>query len=235
MNKEILKQAGLNMQEIEVYLALVKHGSIAVSKISQITALHRSNLYDTLEKLQNKGLVSHIIKSNIKYYQATKPSRLISYFEERLENVKSIIPELEGLSKLPKEETIVELFRGKEGIKSIFKDIIDSGDNYCVCGAAEKFELLFPIYSKQFFRQINEKKIKEKIIFNEGTKIEIETAKGEYKFMSKDYVVPSSFNVYGDKVALFIWSQPMFAILIKSPEIAETYKKYFEFLWGLSK
>ena len=80
-----------------------------------------------------------------------------------------------------------------------------------------------------------EKKIVEKIIFEEGTKVDIKTNKGEYKFLSNEYDVPTSFNVYGDKVALFIWNQPMFAILIKSPEIAETYKKYFEFLWGLSK
>jgi sugar-specific transcriptional regulator TrmB len=235
MNKEILKEAGLNNNEIEVYLALTKYGSIAVSKISQITNLHRSNLYDTLEKLHNKGLVSHVITNNVKHYQATKPSRLIGYFEERLDNVKGIIPELEGLSKLPKEETVVELFKGKEGIKSVFKDILDEGKENWVCGAAEKFEELLPIFSKQYLRQINEKKMVEKIIFEEGTKVDIETNKGEYKFLSKEHDVPTSFNVYGDKVALFIWNTPMFAILIKSPEIAKTYKKYFEFLWGLSK
>lgn len=235
MDKTILKEAGLNTNEIEVYLALVKYGSIAVSKISQITGLHRSNLYDTLEKLKDKGLASYVIISGIKYYQATTPSRLISYFEERLDNVKSIIPDLEGLSKLPKDEAIVELFKGKEGIKSIFKDILDEGKENLVYGAAEKFEELFPVFSKQYLRQINEKKIVEKIIFQQGTIVNIETNKGEYRFLPNEFNVPSSFNVYGDKVALFIWNQPMFAILIKSSDVAETYRTYFEFLWKLSK
>ncbi len=235
MDKEILKQAGLSAQEIEVYLALVKFGSIPVSKISSLSGLHRSNLYDTLEKLQLKGLTAHVIKNGVKYYQATPPSRLISYFEERLENIRNIIPELEGLSKLPKEGSSVELYTGKEGIKSIFKHIIELGSDYCVCGAAERFEELFPVYSKQFLRQVNEKGIKERILFQQGTKVEVKTKKGEYRFLPTDYIVPSSFNVYGSNVAIFVWTMPMFAILIKSPDVAETYTKYFEFLWNVSK
>ena len=235
MDKEVLKQAGLVNQEIDVYLVLLRLGSIVVSKISQETGLHRSNLYDTLEKLQNKGLVSFVVKNNIKYYQATHPDRLISYLKEKTESVKSIIPELLDLTQLPKEETEVEIFKSKEGIKTIFKDIINSGQDYIVYGSAEKFEDLFPVYSKQFFRQVNEKGIKEKIIFQEGTKVDIKTKNGEYKFISKEHVVPTSFNVYGNKVALFIWGLPMYAILIKNKDVADTYRTYFNFLWSFSK
>ena len=233
MNKKVLKEAGLSEQEIEIYLTLVRLGSITVSRISQETGLHRSNLYDTLEKLQNKGLASHIIKNNIKYYQATHPERLVSYLEERLDNVKSVIPELLKMSALPKEETEVEVFKAREGIKTVFKDIISSGKDFWVYGSAEKFEKLFPIYSKQFFRLVDEKKIKERIIFEQGTKINIKTIKGEYRFISKEHVVPTSFNVYGNNVALFIWTPPMFAIMIKNKDVAETYRMYFKFLWKM--
>jgi len=177
MDKKILKQAGLSDQEVDVYLGLLRLGSVAVSKISQETGLHRSNLYDTLEKLQSKGLVSHIIKSNIKYYQATHPDRIVSYLKERIDNIRTILPELIDLTKLPKEKTHVEIFKAKEGIKTIFKDIINTGGDYCVYGCAERFEELFPIYSQQFFRQVDEKKIKERVIFEEGTKIKIKTKK----------------------------------------------------------
>ena len=234
MDKDILKQVGLSEQEADIYLALLRLGSVVVSKISQETGLHRSNLYDTLEKLQNKGLVSYIVRNNIKYYQATHPDRLVSNLKEKLENVKRIVPELIDLTKLPKEETQVEIYKAKEGIKTIFKDIVNSGDDYCVYGAAEKFEELLPVYSKQFFRQVNEKKIKEMIIFKESTKTDIKTVKGKYRFISDKYVVPTSFNVYGNKVALFIWSLPMYVILISNKDIANTYRNYFKFLWGLA-
>ena len=82
MNKEILKEAGLNNNEIEVYLALTKYGSIAVSKISQITNLHRSNLYDTLEKLpptceQEDLLISKMEESELKTFVIEKG--MVSY------------------------------------------------------------------------------------------------------------------------------------------------------------
>jgi sugar-specific transcriptional regulator TrmB len=235
MDKTVLKQAGLNNNEIEVYLCLIRLGSITVSRISQETNLHRSNLYDTIEKLQNKGLVSHIIKNNIKYYQAAPPTRILEYLKEKLNIVSSIIPDLTKLSELPKEKTIVELYKGKEGLKTVFKDIIKTTKEFYVFGEAEKIEEILPIYSKQFFRQIDEKNIKEKVIFKKQTKIKSKTKKGEYKFISEEYYVPTSFNIYNNKVALFIWSLPIYIILITNKEIADSYRKYFNVMWKLAE
>ena len=54
MDKRILERAGLSKGEVEIYLALLKLGASLVSKIAQETGLHRTNIYDTLEKLKEK-------------------------------------------------------------------------------------------------------------------------------------------------------------------------------------
>ena len=73
MNPENLELIGLGKNESKTYIALVKLGSASASQISKQAEVHRVNIYDTLEKLQKKGLIASTIKSNKKYFEATHP------------------------------------------------------------------------------------------------------------------------------------------------------------------
>ena len=44
-----------------------------------------------------------------------------------------------------------------------------------------------------------------------------------------------TINVYGNKAALVIWGRYPTYILIERKEVAEKFRKYFSFLWGLSR
>ena len=55
--KPVLKRIGLNEGEIKVYLALLKLGSVNVNKIKLETKLHRTSIYDFLDKLNKTGLI----------------------------------------------------------------------------------------------------------------------------------------------------------------------------------
>ena len=97
MDKKILERAGLSKGEIEVYLTLLKLGSSLVSKVAQETGLHRTNIYDTLEKLKEKGLVSYVIRENRKHFSASNPEKLLDYIKEREKEVVSVIPEFKPI------------------------------------------------------------------------------------------------------------------------------------------
>ena len=45
------------------------------------------------------------------------------------------------------------------------------------------------------------------------------------------YSSPAATNIYGNKVALIVWSENPFVVLIESKEIADSYRKKFEMLW----
>ena len=49
--------------------------------------LHRSRVYEAINRLTEKGLVSYVIKNNIKFFEATDPERLLSYIEEQKEKL----------------------------------------------------------------------------------------------------------------------------------------------------
>ena len=54
MDKETLTKIGLSKQESAIYLVLLKLNLATVRDISKESGLHRTNIYDTLEKLKEK-------------------------------------------------------------------------------------------------------------------------------------------------------------------------------------
>jgi len=233
MNKGVLREVGLQDGEITVYLALLKLGESTATQITQYSGLHRSNVYDIIEKLQEKGLTSFVVKNNVKYFRASKPTRLLDYIKEKEEKINSILPALESLRNKSKENISVEIYKGKEGIKTILNDILKEGKEYLLFGRL-KFEEILPIYVKQFVKIADKKGITEKAILEEGTEI-TPIKKSSYRHISKEHLFPNAVVVYGNKVGIFIWQDPYYVMFIENKDLAQSYKTHFELLWKISK
>ena len=66
MDQRILEEIGLANSEIKVYRALLRTGSVRVGELMKEVTLHRSRVYDAINRLIEKGLVSYFIRNNIK-------------------------------------------------------------------------------------------------------------------------------------------------------------------------
>ena len=78
-----LQELGLTEGEAKVYLALVKHGLATVGPVVKESRVAYSNIYEILARLQEKGLVTFIIKSKTHHYRAVPPHRLQDYLEKK--------------------------------------------------------------------------------------------------------------------------------------------------------
>ena len=65
---ETLIKIGLTDAEAKIYLVLLELGSSQAVHITSKSALHRRTVYDAIERLVEKGLVSYIRENNIKKY-----------------------------------------------------------------------------------------------------------------------------------------------------------------------
>ena len=242
MEKESLLKIGLSGNEAGIYLALLGLGPSLVSKIVEKTNINRTNIYDRLKRLINKGLVSYVIKNNRKYFYAAEPKRIMRYLEEKEEKIQKekelaeeIIPRLEGIRPLTKEET-VEVYEGKEGLKTILEDIIKSKQNILTYGSEGNFSEILKFYFRHYLKRLEKAKIKMKVIFNyDDTKKPFGWKFAEVKYIPKGYKTPTETTIYGNKVAIFLLTEQPKAILIKSETIAESYKRYFNLLWKAAK
>ncbi len=243
---EILRKIGLTENEIKIYLDLLKSGSSTAYEIGKQTGIYRVHVYDKLEQLMNKGLVTHVYKGAKKYFQATSPSKIKQYLEDKKreletqeQEVDSILPELEAMNKIPKEDTFVEVFKGNEGIKYFLKDIIKTKQEVLVTGIDDqKYQEALPVFMKQYFRDLRNNNIKERVITLKKRSVflfEKELAPTtDYRFLEEKQFNPTNTFVYGNKVVIVTWENPVMAVMIKNEAIAETYRNHFEHLWKVS-
>ncbi|MDP3026774.1 MAG: helix-turn-helix domain-containing protein [Nanoarchaeota archaeon] len=230
-----LKDAGLSDAEIKIYLALLKKGQSSVSTLSKYTGHDRTHIYDVLEKLREKGLISEFQNLGNKAFKALNPEKILDFLEERYEKMKLIIPALQSINPSSNENISVELLKGKEGIKLILKDILRDKKNYLMMAVEKEHEEILEYSLPSFLKKAEMLGLKERVICNKREKIS-KINKGQYKFLGNDKNrSPTSFFTYGNKVALIIWEFPCYVILIQSEKISNTYKKYFETFWKLAK
>jgi sugar-specific transcriptional regulator TrmB len=232
MNTESLENLGLEEKEVKIYLSLLKLNQATATKISEETRIERTLCYSIIQKLIDKGLVSYIIENNVKYFKPAPPQKLMQDLKEKEEELKQILPELINLTKFKQEKTKAEIYQGKEGIKIILRDLIDTKEDYFVFGEEGRFQETLPIESEQFMVKIEEAKIKEKVLVRKGKKI-VKSKNSQFRYIPEDYLSPTSTVIYGNKIAILIWSEPLLVVLIENKDVADSYRSYFKMLWEL--
>lgn len=232
MDEKILENAGITRVEVKVYLTLLELGSSLAGAVTQHSGVQRRTVYDALERLIEKGLVSYIKTNNRKYFQAANPRKLIEITKEKLDKINESLPELELRFNMSKEKQETTFFRGKYGLKTVFDDQIATGKEILIIGASSNAYDIVKYYFDRYDKLRQKKKIFAKVIFNQKMKKKIPCA--EIRYLPKEYNSHTATNIYGDKVAIILWTENPFAILINNKEIADSYRKYFELMWTLS-
>lgn len=245
MEFNILEELDLTKNEIRVYLALLELGTSSAGNLIKMVGMHRAAVYDIIDLLIKKGLVSYIIKANRKYFEAQDPDRLIEYVNSKRQELdvkekelKKIIPELQLKRKLSKEEQEGTIYQGKKGLKSIFEDILKDKKEWVVFGASGRFKEMFHAYFIHFQNRRVRLKIPLKIIFSEEIKEEKrekELKFSKIRYLPSSYLMPSTTYVYGDKIVIINWSSEPIAFLMRSKQVAESYRNFFEILWNSAK
>jgi len=242
MDIEKLKQIGLSEKESRAYLALLELEDALVSQIAEKTRINRSLLYTILNDLANKGIVTYIIKNNVRYYRAAEPNKILSMLKEKEKMFKSIMPELTLLHKPRTNKPIVEILEGREGIKTILNDILKVNKEWDAFGAPGKGPEILGDWVEAFEKERAKFGIILKAIFTkteEGLKRGYDLAKlknTNIRYMPVVYGSPASNYVYGDRIAIIFWYKEFpFAIRIIDKSLAESYKNHFMALWKVAK
>jgi len=241
--KTTLETIGLSERESRVYIALLYIGPTTTSKLIRRTGIASSKIYDVLEKLEHKGLVTHIIKKGKRQFQAVNPEKLFDSIKEKESLIEQALPELQLLYKKTREEIQAEIYKGKEGIKAIFEDVLKEGKEWYALGASGKAAFTIPYYMPHFYKRMKQKNIKLNILYvdTETTREQAKELK-EYKNIQVKFLPQIIKNlmvilIYSNKVAVIpitptVETMPL-AILIKSKESADSYKDYFKWLWKI--
>ena len=238
-NQKILEEFGLTPSEAKIYLVLLEQGASLAGVISRNTGIHRRSVYDAIERLIQKGLVSYIKSNNRKYFEAVSPERLLEILSKREEDIKSILPDLKVLQQMSEGKNETLFFRGKAALKSAFDDQLEnSGGEVCIWGASTRATDILKYYFPHFDRQRVKKKIKVRIIFNESERKNSYVKKiplSDIRFVPESIKSKTAVNIYGRNTCIVAWRPDPVAILIREDNISEGFRNYFEFMWKFAK
>ncbi len=232
--EKTLEKIGLAQNEIKVYLTLTDQGSLKAGKIAKMAHMDRSSAYNALQMLLDKGLVSYVLIGKVKWFQATGPQRILEYLREQQDDVAAILPELQERHKRKKVEGQVRLFKGIKGVKSVFLDIIRTGKDNYVFGSEGQFSERMPEFAYQFDRMKKEKGVKTQLILRKGRN-ELDTKTSDHRYLPNIAESPAVTNIYGEKIAIIVWTDEPEGIIIENAAAAKAYRSYFDFMWKHGK
>ncbi len=121
--KEALKDLGLEPKEISVYLALLELGESAVLAISRKSEIKRPTAYLILRSLEEKGLVSRVLKGKKTLYAPQHPKKLITEAELRLKELGEIVPQLESVFNKRGGKPRVMIYEGKDQLDRAYDEM----------------------------------------------------------------------------------------------------------------
>jgi predicted DNA-binding transcriptional regulator len=242
MHEEILREIGLSPNEAKIYESLLALGESSVQAISLKSGVHRRNVYDSLNKLSEKGLASEVFIKGEKNFKASHPRRLLELLKEKEEKILSALPEMQQSFEAVEEQEEAYFHKGIEGFKNYLQDILKTGETVYFIGA--KAFWLDPRL-KHFLPRFHRERKKLGIKFMHLFDHEVKTKKPEilkmvgkpFKFLPPEYSSQTAIDIFGDYVVTFVgvgagelYDNPI-QFVMKSKRLADGYRKFFQFMW----
>jgi sugar-specific transcriptional regulator TrmB len=247
MLNELFEQLKFNEKETKVYLALMELGSAKAVNIARKVGLNRTSVYDILEVLLQKGLISKYKKGGATFFSALEPKQLITYLdrekeevsakiEKQKQKVNELLPELISLQNIFTTKPKVQFFEGEKGMREAYEDTLTAKDMILAYANVETMHEGLPNFFPEYYKRRAAKKIFIRAIVPRN-KITIEKLKENVAEMRDSRFLPEAsmsftpeINIYNKKILFASWKEKI-AIIIESKELADLQRLTFNLLW----
>lgn len=235
-----LEQIGIDEKSARIYLATLELGGDVASAVAQKSGVERTNAYYILEKLASDGLVYTAEKAGKRIYVAHSPKKLISQQEEKLRQVKGLVPELLSFEGMNAVRPKVKFYEGAEGIKDLFNETLElpKGSETLAYVSYHTISEHLKDFVPEFPKRRAAHGISQRIIA-EDSPLSREGLLGHDKEeLRQTRLVPKEafpfvadqINIFGNK--MFIASMhDMLAMVIESESVAKSQRAIFELAW----
>lgn len=239
LTEDALKDAGLSTNEAKVFLALLELGPSSVGNIAKTSKIHRTNVYDSLKKLAEKGLVSSEGGDNTTVFEITNPEKLLELLQEKENQLNEVLPQLELDYNLAKDKTKAHIFEGAKALRDILDGFLKYNEPILTFGIPKNAPAILGDWLEPHHKRRVAKKIDMLHIYNEDAQDRIKylnkMAHTKARYLPKEMNSPVSTEICGDEIMFVLWQDTPIIIHINNPEIAGYYKKYFYMLWEMAK
>ncbi len=234
---------GLTAKETEVYETLLFLGTASILDIAEKSSLKRPTVYLQIDELKKKGLVEQIPIGKKTYFRAADPKNLEELAEQQLKQIQEVMPKLQHLKERQAGRPKITFLEGREGIKSIYRELTKASDIRFWCNL-EAVSDLFPGDVDEIAQAVKKKKVPVQEIIGD-TPGNRKACRHFHKLAGKTYTPRHALPehkfendnfVYGNVVAVCrLLDNNLFVVRIEDPTIAQTYKTLFDMAWKAAK
>jgi predicted transcriptional regulator len=249
MYEQAFEKLGLSRGEIKAYSTLLKHGEMTITPLTSESGITKSKVYEIIEKLIKKGLVGYNVKNNVKHFFINDPRNILEYLNKKENEIERSKKEIEGiLPSLIKQRDsatqgrMAEIYEGFNGMKTIREELMltyKRGETLLVLGAPRIANDKWEGWLLDFHKKRTDKGIGMKIIYNfdarEYGKIRKKMKYTEVRYLPDGINPPNWIDIFPAAVMISIINgDNVVSFVIRSKEIADSFKAYFNIMWSVS-
>ena len=234
-----LEQLGLSEKEARIYLAVLELGEANIQKIAQKSVIKRTTVYDVINSLKEKRLLTEISKRKKTIFTAEDPRKLDNQLDEKKEILKRILPELLSITNRLEKKPIIKFYEGDDGIKEAYKDTLNFPDQELLAWVSPESHTSFDIkwLDENYLPKRVAKQIWARVIASDSAEIQDYKSRDEKSLRKTKLVSADEFpfeveiNLYGkNRIAVMSFAEKM-GLIIESPKLYRTLKSMFELNW----
>lgn len=238
IEEKVLQNLGLNEKQAKVYLALLELGKATVVEIAKKSGLKRPTTYVVLDDLKTKGLVSAVPEKKRTLFTAEAPAVLEKNSRQNLNEFHEMLPLLRARYNRGAKPKI-RFYDNKDVIENLYyNEIFPAKKIYFYGTSIKKLNEVWPkmlaVLDSYCFPK-KKKKLKNtlEIVGNEPD--DIAYAK-KYNGIRQVRILPPGKKFLADSAIaddkiLITSLDNMFAVMIESPDLADTYRAVIELAW----
>lgn len=232
----------LNPKEAATLLAILEIGPASISDIAKRAKIKRPTVYYLIEELIKKGLVLKVPAGKRVFYKANEPKRILSLLDQKKQSFEKILPQLESLFLTKPNQPKVRFYEGKEGLKNIYEEMLNTHKNVYTIFSFDDFLTVFTEKDNEHFFQILKNAGGQLYDLIKSTPLAKKSVKSEtyrkgiakIKFLPETFKVSIDQMVTGNKVAMLAFKS-LAGVIIEDQDIADSQKEFIKYIWQTLK
>jgi len=242
MDITILEELGLTQSEVKIYLTLLELGSSSAGHILEKSRLQNSVMHRALNTLIEKGLINYILEGRRKIYQATDPENFYNFMDEKKRRFDEILPDLKQKQEFAEVKESAAIYKGIRGIKEVYsilrnakaKEYITFGGGHpCVDRMGATWWINHHL--KRIKNKLPARQVWDITVVDFGEEKFINHPLTNVKYLPAEFAHFQETAIVGEYVAITLFTENPYSILIKDKGVADGYRKHFEIMWKQAK
>ncbi len=238
----------LNQKDFDIYSQLLQSGPSAASTLASRTEMDRTTVYAVLKRLIKKGFIVSTSKKKITIFIALEPETLegklmqeITQKKNKLDLLKSILPELNQFKNVHGLKPAILIFEGAQAVISLYELMLRSSKE-------QDAFLTIDVIPKPLQSYLKKDYILHKRSLGVKSRVLVEESIHAFHYQKMDHKsnrvtkiitrghIPFQCEIIisqKEEVAMIDFSHELIGVHIQSNTIRNTLKAIFDHLWEL--